>query len=490
MTEQSVPWIPRAYMRRAVKWLLNNGSAALWLDPGLGKTAIVLAAISLMKKAGVLERVLVIAPLRVCYLVWPAEAKKWLDFNHLNIVVLHDKNKTDAQLEREDVDIFVINPDGLRWLFADKRRFRKLGADTLVVDESDAFKNTQTRRFAMLRPYLPYFRRRWTLTGTPASNSLLDLYGQVYIMDLGYALGSYYTHYRNKFFDSTGFGGFVWKLKEGADQLIYDALKPYVLRLAAADYLELPQLIVNDISVVLPPAARRVYDDMEEEMFAELDSLTNLTAVNAAALTVKLRQIANGAVYYEVFAGEDGETTSGRRWKEVHDAKMEAVKEYIDERHGAPTIVTYTFHHDKERLLKILGKHTPVLGGGTSPKRSAEIEALWNAGKIPVLLAQPSAMGHGLNMQKSGDAILWLGPIWDLNIYEQTIKRLLRQGSTNKRIFVTHIIAQNTVDLAIRASNRRKDKTQSSLLGALQQYRRDRNHGTPTKARSTVRRSA
>lgn len=465
------PWKPLAYMRRGVKWLLEHAAAGLFLDPGLGKTSITLAALKILHKEGVMVRALIVAPIRVCHLVWPAEMEKWQDFSHFRYAILHGSDKDDELLERNDIDIYIINPEGLGWLTESSKRFRKLRADTLVIDESSKFKNAQTKRFKDLKPYLPTFRRRWILTGSPAPNGLLDLFGQVYIIDLGLSLGRYITHYRNKFFDPTGYGGFTWKMREGADKQIFKALKPYVLRMDADDYLELPSLVVSNIKVELPAKAREIYDRMEIVMFAQLDDGRKLTALTAGAASVKCRQIANGAAYLSL---DNPVATKREQYAEIHTAKLDALEEYIEERQGKPTIVTYEFNHDLERILKRLGKKTPVMGGGASMKETARIEAAWNAGDIPVMLGQPQSMGHGLNLQASGDAIIWFSPIWDYEVYDQTIRRLRRQGSKNARIFVTHIIASDTVDLAVLGALSHKKKVQNALFDALSTYRKAR----------------
>jgi SNF2 family DNA or RNA helicase len=460
--EVSRPWMPHAYQRNAVKFLMEHAAAGLFLDPGLGKTSITLAAILMLKRMQLVSRVLVIAPLRVCYSVWPKEVQKWTDFGELRVEILHGDKKDEA-LARE-ADIYVINPEGLTWLTS---KFKKLPFDVLVVDESSKFKHINTQRFKLLKPHLRNFRRRYILTGTPAPNGLLDLFGQAYVMDQGAALGPYITHYRNTYFDATGFGGYTWVPRPGAAEMIYDRLRPYVLRLEARDYLELPEQIDNFISVELPPDARKVYDDMERVMLSELTNGEVVTAMGAAAATMKCRQIANGGLYRQLGVRP---AVNADRWADLHTAKVEAIQDLVEELNGSPLLIAYDFEHDRERLLAALGDHTPWIGGGTSPKASAEIERRWNAGEIPVLLGHPQAMGHGLNLQGACGHIAWHSLTWDLELFQQFIQRVLRQGNAHKRVFVHYVLARNTVDEVILKALRSKDRTQSSLLKALKGY--------------------
>jgi len=453
-------WKPRGYMRRAVKWLLEHGGAALFLDPGLGKTSITLAAIKILLKEGMVERVMIIAPLRVCYSVWPREIDKWQDFQQITYAICHGADK-DTQIRR-DVNVYLVNPEGLEWFLSN---WKLVKPDTLVVDESTKFKNMKSMRSKLLSGFLPKFKRRWILTGTPAPNGLLDLFGQMYIVDLELALGRYITHYRNEYFDATGYGGFNWKLREGSDKLIYKKLKPYVLRLQAEDYLDLPDIVENDIVVVLPPKAMVVYEKMEEEAFAELDADTVLNAANAAAATSKCRQIANGAAYIE-----------GSKYVDLHTEKLEALESIFEERGGRPVLVAYEFKHDYERACKYFKTTFPVIGGGTSAKQADRHVTAWNAGDLPVLWVHPASAGHGLNMQGCDDAdcIVWFTPTWDRELYDQLIARLRRQGSKLKRLYVHRIVGYLTVDFAVLRALGKKDAVQRGLLNALRTYRKEK----------------
>ena len=471
--EKPQPWKPHAYQKRAVKWLLETACAGLLLDPGLGKTSITLAAIRLLKKQGLLSRALIVAPLRPCYMVWPAEVRKWAEFGDLRVQILHGKHKEEA-LEA-DADIYLINPEGLQWLL-DGGRFKRLGADTLVIDESSKFKSTNALRFKLLKPFLPKFARRWILTGTPAPNGLLDLFGQMYILDLGNALGRFVTHYRSRFFYPSGFGGFDWKLQEGAEQEIQEAIRPLVLRLKDEDYLTLPQIVTNVIKVALPPAARKIYDDLEEELIAEIGDAEVVTAATAAAASIKCRQVANGALYRTPEPGTV--LAKHERWELVHNDKLNALVDLLDELQGQPVLIAYDFRHDLERLLAVLGADTPHIGSGVSMARTLEIEAAWNRGELPWLLGHPASMGHGLNLQGAGNHVAWFANTWDLELYDQFNRRVRRQGNRHSHVFVHHFVAEDTVEERMLRVVGKKGRTQADLMDALRIFVKNRKRGS------------
>jgi SNF2 family DNA or RNA helicase len=452
-----VKYDPHPYQKRAIKFMIERACAALFLDPGLGKTSITLAAFQLLKREGMVESALVIAPLRPARSVWPGESKKWDDFAELSVNVLHGPDKTDRFVARSDID--VINPEGLPWLFGllRKMRVREWPWQMLIIDESTRFKHTQTQRFKQLKPHLLRFRRRYILTGSPAPNGLLDLFGQVYILDVGNSLGRFITKYRFDFFDSTGYGGFKFKIKDGAEKRIYKKLAPLVLRMDAKDHLKLPPLVNNRVEVELPPKAQKIYDAMDKLLIAAVEDET-VTAVNIAAASIKCRQIANGGIYKD-----EGS------WAHIHEAKVEATAEIVEELSGKPALIAYEFKHDLERLKREFGKDTPHLGGGVTGKRQAEIEEAWNAGELPILLAQPQSVAHGLNLQGVGAAVIWHSLTWDLENYEQLVRRIWRQGQ-KERVVVHHLVAKDTVDEAIMAALASKDRTQRALLSALKAY--------------------
>ena len=485
----STPWQPHAYQKKAVKFLLEHAASALFLDPGLGKTSITLAAIKLLKQKKILDKVLLIAPLRVCYSVWPREVEKWTDFGQLKVVVLHGPDK-EAKL-KEDADVYVINPEGLDWLLqakktkkvsaktgkvtttveVDLRRWKSLGFDTLVIDELSKFKHTTTNRFKALKLVLNTFRRRWGLTGSPASNGLMDLFGQCYILDQGRTLGPYITHYRMKYFNPSH-DGFSWVIREGAEEEIYERLAPLALRMAANDYLDMPALIENNIRVDLPDDVRRVYDQLEEDLIAKLDEKI-VVASTAAAASIKCRQVANGGLYLDPEVQALVKLPKSKReWVNLHHEKIDALADLIDELQGSPLLVAYDFEHDLDRLRERLGQDVPYIGGGVTAKRSAELERAWNQGHLPVLLGHPQAMGHGLNLQEVGHHVAWHSMTWDYELYDQFIRRVLRQGNKSKKVFVHHIMARGTIDEVMLTALKSKRRGQNALFDALKKLRK------------------
>jgi len=452
-------WEPHEYQKEAVKFLVEKGSAALWLDPGLGKTAVVLSAFRTLKLKGLAKKMLVIAPLRPVHGVWPLEAKKWEQFADYSVGVLHGGTK--ATVLKQNHDIYVINFEGLGWL-SSQLNGKDWPFQILTVDEISYMKNTQTQRFKTIKPLLDKFDRRWGLTGSPAPNSLLDIFGPQLILDQGATFGPYISRFRTEYFFPSGYGGYEWKLQPDGEARIHEALAGKVLRMAALDHLDLPELTYNDIMVDLPPNARKLYDAFENNLTVELNS-GNVTAVNAAVAVMKGQQIANGGSYLD----DDG-SGNARISTHLHDAKTEAVEELVEELSGQPCIIGYHFAHDLERLRQVFPS-APIIGSGVVGAKLDKIIADWNAGEIPVLLAHPMSAGHGLNLQGSGHAVIWYSLTWSLEIYEQFIRRLWRQGQKN-HIVVHHIMAKDTVDEAIMMAIRRKDKTQQTLLTAVRDY--------------------
>ena len=451
-------WQPHEYQKEAVKFLVERGSAALWLDPGLGKTAIVLSAYRTLRLKGLAKKMLVLAPLRPVYGVWPAEVKKWEQFADYSVGILHGGQK--EKVLKQNHDIYVINFEGLQWL-SSKLNGKDWPFDILVVDEISYMKNTQTQRFKTLKPSLNKFDRRWGLTGSPAPNSLLDIFGPQLIIDQGATFGPYVSRFRTEYFYPSGYGGYEWKLMPDGEQRIQAKLEGKVLRMAALDHLDLPELAYNNVVVDLPESARRIYDDFENKLTIEVAD-GNVTAVNAAVAVMKGQQIANGGSYLD----DDG--TDNRKTIHIHDAKTDAVLELVEELSGQPCLIGYHFSHDLERLKQAF-PNAPVIGSGVTGDKLQTIIDNWNAGDIPVLLAHPMSAGHGLNLQGAGHAVIWYSLTWSLEVYEQFIRRLWRQGQKN-HIMVHHIIAKDTVDEAIMTAVRRKDKTQQNLLNAVRDY--------------------
>ena len=453
-------WTPAAFQKKAISFIVSRACAGIFDDPGMRKTSTMLAAFNVLRSKGVVERMLVLSPLRPAQATWPNEVARWEEFKHLDLRVLHGADKTWHNAKEAHVS--VINYEGVPWLMNEARMRKEWPWQVLVIDESTAYKHTNTQRFKVLKPHLDKFHRRYILTGTPSPNGLIDLFGQVFVLDLGKSLTPHITKYRQEFFTPDQWG-FNWKLKPGSEERIYKLLKPLVLRRAAEDYLDLPPLIYNRVDVTLPPDAMRVYRQMEAVLVADVEG-GRVTAANVAAAVGKCRQIANGGMYG---AGEDGERVT----HSLHNAKVDAVKELIDELSGQPALVAYEFDSDRERLQKALGKDTPFIGGGVSGKRFKEIESEWNKGQIPVLLAQPASAALGLNLQAGGHTVIEAGLTWNLEHRQQLVRRLYRSGQTMP-VTVHSIVAKGTVDELVLKVLAAKDRSQGALLDALKERKR------------------
>lgn len=476
----ATPWKPHGYQERSIKFFLSHGSAGLFADPGLGKTSVSLAAAKILFAKNLSRGALVVTTLRACHEVWPKEIQKWREFNGLRCAVLHGPRKDEAL--RTESDVYVVNYEGLEWLATTlgwKRRVRKvkgidveggwvpppnydhLPFDMLVVDESTKVKNSSTERFKLLKTMLNAFRRRYILTGTPAPNGLLDLFGQIYVLDQGNALGGYITHYRSTYFYPVGFGGFQWEPKETAEKQIYGKLKNLVVRLDERDYLKLPPLVRRTVTVALPSDVEKTYRQVENHFVALLES-GKVVARNAASATSKMRQIASGGVYIDRIEG------SQRAYEHLHAAKTDAIVELVDELSGKGALVAYETLHELERLRRAFPAAPFIGGGATTRQTNAAVEG-WNAGKIPVLLVQPQSAAHALNLQEAGRAVIFATLPWDLELYQQLVKRLHRQGQ-KRRVFVYHVVARDTIDEVVAEVLVEKAATQARLLEALRRH--------------------
>ena len=414
-------------------------------------------------------------------MVWPKEIQKWKDFNHFKWHALHGSGKDERFLAPTcDVDIYIINFEGLEWLLGvtktildsgktridiDLRRFRKFGFDLLVVDELSKFKETNTQRYKAMKQAINTFKRRWGLTGSPAAKSLEGLFGQFYVMDGGYTFGKYITHYRRAYFHPS-FNGFGYELNPGAEQQIYDKAANLVLRIPA-DESKLPKLVINDIKVELPPAVRKIYDQLDHDMLTYV-ATHKIVAANSGVVTIKCRQIANGGIFVtpEVKA-LIRLPTNVREWVNLHDVKTDAIEDLLNELQGSPLLVAYDFSHDLDRLRKRFGKDVPYIGGGTTDKRTEQLITMWNKGELPLLLGQPQAIALGLNMQGACHHIALHSLTYDYEIYDQLIRRVRRDGNKASRVFVHRIIADDTVDLDIIASLQHKENSQKAFFNAL-----------------------
>jgi hypothetical protein len=445
---------PHLYQIEAIKFLLQNSHAALFFDPGLGKTACVLTALTVLKRQGMMRRALVVAPRRVANNVWPVERTKWAEFMGLTMDVLHGAHK-DKLLERTTADICVVTPEGLQWI-DNNGLWSKVNADVLVVDESSYFRHTTSKRFKTLKAVLPRFKRRIILTGTPAPRGYEDLFSQIYIVDQGGSLGRYITHYRNLYFEDHGYGYPDWRLRPGADKEINRKIAPLVLRGDAVDHLDMPKLVHNTVRVTLPTKARETYDDFERNFYVAMDG-QEVIAPNAAVAVNKLRQAANGFMYP---SGEGG------RVVELHTEKLEAVSALLDDLQGQSALILYEYQHDLNMLLQLIPR-AQYIGGGTTDKQAEAAIKGFNDGSIPVLLAHPASAGHGINIQDCAQHIIWYGPTWNLEHFDQAIARVWRQGNPHERVFVHTIVVADSVEETVAKVLAGKDRTQRALLAAL-----------------------
>ena len=452
-------WVPHLYQEKGVEHLVENPVAALFFDPGLGKTSISLEAFRRLQEKGVARKMLVVAPLRVCQLVWRQEGQEWTQFRHLRFSLVHGTPKQKAAALEADADIYLVNPEGIPWL---TKQFgfgrRRWPFDTLCIDELTKFKNSQAQRHKKFREYAWKSSRRWGLTGTPIPNGYMDLFGQIMILDEGRALGVYITRFRDRFFDA-GYTGFDFALRKGAGEKIEELIRPYVLRMSAEDWLELPELVPDPRMIELTPAQLKLYRELKREMTVELEEQgITVTAENSGGIHSKLKQMANGAVYIE--------RNGKREFIKLHDLKLDALEELRDELQGQQLLVGYEFQHDLARLLERF-PDTPYLAGA-SDKQAQDIEERWNAGEIQMLFAHPASAGHGLNFQKSSAGhVCWFSVTIDLELYEQFLKRILRQGNKRARVVNHALVVKDTVDELSKEQVEGKAVTQARFLQAL-----------------------
>ena len=456
---KKVPWTPHPYQIKAMQLMIHEGAAGLFLDPGLGKTSITLGAFAALKKAGYAKKMLVIAPMRVCYAVWPAEIKKWPEFDHLKVVLLHGRHKNEACLE--DADVYLINPEGLDW-YTKKGKNKIIKPDMLVVDESTKFKRSTSKRFKALKIMLNDFGRRYILTGTPTPKGLEDLFGQVYILDQGATLGKYITHFRREYFNAVSRGMYTeYTAHPESVERVAEKISDFTMRLKAEDYLDMPELVYHQIEVILPPDVMKTYKELEDDFMTVVQNETIL-APSAAAASTKLRQLVNGGMY-----------TENRDVVEVHTVKTDALVSLMEELSGAPLLVLYQFKHDIDRISLAMKYEVPYIGSGVSNIRAEGLCQQFNDGTIPLLLAHPASAGHGLNLQKVSNHVCFFGLPWDLELRIQAIKRVYRQGNKNTHVFVHDIIARGTIDLSVCRALTAKDADQELLMASIANHRKE-----------------
>lgn len=463
---------PHNYQKTAISFGLSRKCFGLFLDPGLGKTSITLAIIKQLLALKKTKGFLIVAPLRVTYSVWPNEIKKWSQFENLSIGILHGKNRNEVLNQKHD--IYVINPEGLKWLFTQGlHRKSNWPFDGLTIDESTKFKNPDAKRLRYLKKKIYKFQYRFILTGTPAPRSLLDLYGQMLILDEGKTFGTTIGQYEERYFYKTGYKGYQKELKPGAEKSIYKKIAPFVLRMSAEDHLDMPKKIFNEIWVDLPDEAKEIYNEFEKELFIEIEN-DEINAINNSVLYGKCHQIANGGIYKDQDPLEKKVSAKLRGWIDIHSAKTDALRELIDELRGKPILVAYNFQHDLDRLQKAFGtekKKVPFIGSGVSGTEGEKIAQMWNYGKIDKLFGHPASMGHGLNIQNQGNDVAFYSLTDDFENFEQFYRRIYRQGVKGDQVRIHLIMARNTIDEAIWEKLQKKDDRQQSLLHYLKKYR-------------------
>jgi SNF2 family DNA or RNA helicase len=465
-------WVPHCYQRTAISEIISNEILGLFLDPGLGKTSIALCAIKILKYNGSFGN-LVIVPINPMYNTWPLEISKWTNFNNLTHTILHGKTKDTLWGPKKD--IYLINPEGLKWLYYELlkglKEGRKLPFKNLWVDESTKFKNDTAKRFDLLCDMLCLFKRRHILTGTPAPKSLLNLWSQMYIlMDEKNPLGGNYYDYRSEYFFTEDWDSYNYQLIDFCDDIIKEKIAPYVLEMSAEDHLDMPPLVYNPIYITLPDKAYKYYKQMERQMWLEIDQFC-ATAEAAVQATQKCHQISNGRVYADQPEGLERPLRAAERdVLQVHTAKLEALEALIDELGGKPLLVTYYYNHDLAALQGLLGAALPYIGRGTKQRDKEKYQEEFNKGNIPILAVHPDSAALGLNLQGKSTDICFYSLFNNTENYIQIIRRLWRQGVGGK-VRAHHLIAKGTVDEAIYHRLGQNCQQQIDFRKALKLYR-------------------
>jgi len=439
---------PYPYQQEAIRWVLDRPAAGLFLGMGMGKTVCTLTAIDeLIYNRLEVRKVLVIAPLRVAQDTWAKECQKWDHLQHLRIARMTGTEAQRLEALRRDADIYIINRENVVWL---TETVQGWPFDMVVIDELSSFKSPTAKRFKALRRKLGWIRRMVGLTGTPAPNGLIDLWSQIYLLDKGLRLGKTLTAYRNTYFRPDRMNGHIvysYKLLPGSEGAIHERLSDLCMSLKKEDYLQLPGQIYEDVELTPPPPLLKKYKQFERDRIMEaIESDGDIVALNAASLTGKLLQFANGAIY-----------DTERGVHELHSIKLDALEEMMEAANGEPVLVFYAFQHDRDRIKARFDCR--------ELRTNKDIDD-WNARKIPMAIAHPASVGHGLNLQDGGHIIIWYGLTWSLELYQQANERLNRPGQKNVcRIY--HLILKGTHDERVLKLLKDKDADQSALIRAL-----------------------
>ena len=440
-------YVAHNYQNYAKNFILAHKVSALFLDCGLGKTITTLTAINeLMYDSFEISKVLIIAPLRVAQSTWKEEIEKWDHLNLLRYSIAVGDEKERLKALKQNSDIYIINRENVDWLVT------KSGIDInfnmLIIDELSSFKSHTSKRFKSLLKIRPYFERVVGLAGTPSSNGLMDLWAEFRVLDLGERLGRYITHYRNEYFLPDKRNGaviFSYKPQPNAEERIYRRLADITISMKSTEYLKMPELILNELEINLGEEDQIKYKKFKKEMVMTIQE-KEIDAINAASLSNKLIQLANGSIYDE-----------DKKFYEVHNKKLDKLEEIIESANGKPVLVAYWFKADKERIEKRF-KVREI--------KTADDIKQWNKGMIDLALIHPASVGHGLNLQSGGSTLVWFSLTWSLELYQQTNARLYRQGQKDT-VVIHHLITKNTIDQDIMKSLKRKDKTQEALMRAV-----------------------
>lgn len=442
-------YTPHDYQRHTTQFIIDHPESAIFLGMGMGKTISTLTAINdLIRNRFETQKVLVIAPIRVARDTWPAEIHKWDHLAGLTVSPIIGTAKQREAAANRRADIYTIGRENIPWLV--KHHGNRWPYDMVIIDELSSFKNPQAKRFKALKKVRPKIHRIVGLTGTPAPNSLLDIWAPFRLIDNGQRLGKYITHYRDQYFTPGRRNGTVvynWNLRPGADQAIYDNIADITVSMRTTDYLQLPEATHQHITVQLPPKARKHIDTLKRDLVLDLDDDT-IDAANAATLSLKLQQLAGGAIYNE----------AGDNYITIHDEKIQALAELVDQSAGNTMLVCYWFKHERDRILDAIP--------GARVLDTQQDFHDWNNGDIPVALIHPASAGHGLNLQAGGHIMVWYTTPWSLELYEQANARLHRQGQTEP-VSIIHIDTADSIDQTVHQALTRKDTTQQALITAV-----------------------
>ena len=440
---------PHEYQRYAMEYIKSHPIAAVFLSMGLGKTSITLTAISdLLFEEFAIRKVLIVAPLRVAKTTWGEEIEKWDHLRKLTWSVAVGTEAERREALRRKADIYIINRENIPWLV--EKSGIPFDFDMLVIDELSSFKSWRAKRFSALMKVRPLVKRIVGLTGTPSSNGLMDLFAEFKVLDMGERLGRFIGQYRNEYFlpdKRNGMMIYSYKPREDAEERIYSKISDITISMKADGYLKMPELVSTEVAVSLSEKERKLYDKLKKELVLELSD-SEVTAANAAALTGKLVQMANGAVY-----SDDASVM------EIHQRKLDALEDIVEAANGNPVLVAYWYKHDLERIRKRF-PDAESISTEDSIRR-------WNRGEILVGLIHPAAAGHGLNLQAGGNHLVWFGLTWSLELYQQTNARLYRQGQQAGTVVLQHIVTKGTIDGEILKALERKDTSQEALIEAV-----------------------